>query len=112
LTPCGIIIHSSNIGISKIAWELSGKELYDGFRAFGLAQKSGIDLSKELKGRIKAPYLLDYPTYSANSAINKMVQIRFIIFITPPVDSCCFVFNCNTKLDRVQQLIKAPKVQQ
>jgi hypothetical protein len=47
-----------------------------------------------------------------NSAINKMVQIRFIIFIIPPVYSCCFVFNCNTKLDRVQQLIKAPKVQQ
>ena len=78
LTPCGIIIHSSNIGISKIAWELSGKELYDGFRAFGLAQKSGIDSSKELKGRIKAPYLLDYPTYSANSAYGYGMFVNFI----------------------------------
>jgi len=41
LTPRGIIMHSSNIGIAKIAWKLSGKQLYDGFRAFGLDKKSG-----------------------------------------------------------------------
>jgi len=78
LTPRGIVIHSSNIGISKIAWRLSGKELYDGFRAFGLAQKSGIDLSKELEGRIKPPYLLDYPTYSANSAYGYGMFVNFM----------------------------------
>ena len=78
LTPRGIIIHSSNIGISKIAWRLSGKELYDGFRAFGLAQKSGIDLSKELRGKIKAPYLLDYPTYSANSSYGYGMYVNFM----------------------------------
>ncbi len=81
LTPRAIIIHSSNIGISKIAWQLSGKELYDGFRAFGLAQKSGIDLSKELKGKIKAPYLLDYPTYSANSAYGYGMYVNFMQLI-------------------------------
>ncbi len=43
-------MHSSNIGISKIAWRLSGRELHDGLRGFGLAQKSGVDLSKELAG--------------------------------------------------------------
>jgi cell division protein FtsI (penicillin-binding protein 3) len=78
LTPKGIIIYSSNIGISKIAWKLSGKELYDGFRSFGLAQKSGIDLSKELQGKIKAPYLLDYPTYSANSAYGYGMYTNFL----------------------------------
>jgi cell division protein FtsI (penicillin-binding protein 3) len=78
LTPKGIIIHSSNIGISKIAWRLSGKELYDGFRAFGLAQKSGIDLSKELEGKIKPPYMLDFPTYSANSAYGYGMYVNFM----------------------------------
>ena len=78
LTPRGVIIYSSNIGISKIAWELSGKELYDGYRAFGLAQKSGVDLSKELSGKIKAPYLLDYPTYSANSAYGYGMFVNFM----------------------------------
>jgi cell division protein FtsI (penicillin-binding protein 3) len=81
LTPRGIIIYSSNIGISKIAWQLSGKELYDGFRGFGLAQKSGIDLSKELEGKIKAPYLLDYPTYSANSAYGYGMYVNFMQLI-------------------------------
>jgi len=78
LTPKGIIIYSSNIGISKIAWRLSGKEIYDGFRDFGLSQKSGIDLSKELEGRIKAPYLLEYPTYSANSAYGYGMYANFM----------------------------------
>jgi cell division protein FtsI (penicillin-binding protein 3) len=78
LTPRGIIIYSSNIGISKIAWRLSGKELYDGFRRFGLAQKSGIDLSKELHGKIKASHLLDYPTYSASSAYGYGMSTNFM----------------------------------
>jgi len=78
LTPRDIIVHSSNIGISKIAWRLTGKELYDGFRAFGLAQKSGVDLSKELEGKIKAPYLLEYKTYSANSAYGYGMFVNFM----------------------------------
>jgi len=78
LTPRGIIMHSSNIGIAKIAWKLSGKQLYDGFRAFGLAQKSGVDLSKELKGKIRAPYNLDYKTYSANSAYGYGMYVNFM----------------------------------
>jgi len=78
LTPRNIVIYSSNIGISKIAWRLSGKELYDGLRGFGLAQKSGIDLSKELAGKIKAPYLLEYPTYSANSAYGYGMYTNFM----------------------------------
>ena len=68
LTPKGIIMHSSNIGISKIAWRLSGQELYDGWRKFGLAQPSGVDLSKELSGRIKEPYRLNHKVHAANMA--------------------------------------------
>ncbi len=78
LTPRDIIVHSSNIGIAKIAWKLTGKELYDGLRAFGLAQKSGVDLSTELKGKIKAPYLLEYPTYSANSSYGYGMFVNFM----------------------------------
>lgn len=66
LTPKGIIMYSSNIGISKIAWMLTGQELYDGWRNFGLSQRSGIDLSKELVGRIKSASQLDHKVHSAN----------------------------------------------
>jgi len=78
LSPRGIIIYSSNIGISKIAWRLSGQELYDGLQGFGLSQRSGIDLSKELEGRIKPAYLLDYPTYGANTAYGYSMFVNFM----------------------------------
>jgi len=81
LTPRGVIIYSSNIGISKIAWKLTGQELHDGLEQFGLSQRSGIDLSKELEGRIKPAYLLDYPTYSANTAYGYSMFVNFMQLI-------------------------------
>lgn len=78
LAPPGIIIYSSNIGIAKIAWKLSGKELYDGLRNFGLAQKSGIDLSKELEGRLKTPYQLEDATYSGNASYGYGMFVNFM----------------------------------
>ena len=78
LTPPEIVIYSSNIGIAKIAWNLSGKELYDGLRNFGLAQKSGIDLSKELEGRIIAPYLLEDTTYSGSTSYGYGMFVNFM----------------------------------
>jgi cell division protein FtsI (penicillin-binding protein 3) len=68
LRPKGIIMYSSNIGISKIAWKLTGRELYEGWKNFGLSQRSGIDLSKELTGRIKGASQLDHKVHAANTA--------------------------------------------
>jgi len=81
LTPKGIIMYSSNIGISKIAWRLTGQELYDGWRKFGLSRPSGIDLSKELAGRIKPPYLLNYKVHSANMAYGYGMLANFMQMI-------------------------------
>jgi len=81
LTPKGVIMYSSNIGIAKIAWSLTGKQLYDGWRKFGLSQPSGIDLSKELSGRIKAPYLLNYKVHSANTAYGYGMFANFMQMI-------------------------------
>jgi len=81
LTPKGIIMHSSNIGISKIAWRLKGQELYDGWRRFGLSLPSGIDLSKELAGKIKPAYLLNYKVHSANMAYGYGMLANFMQMI-------------------------------
>ncbi len=81
LTPKGIIMHSSNIGISKIAWRLSGQELYDGWKKFGLAKASGIDLSKELRGRIKSASQLNHKTHSANMAYGYGMFANFMQLI-------------------------------
>jgi len=81
LTPKGIIMHSSNIGISKIAWRLSGLELYNGWLNFGLSKRSGIDLSKELVGRIKPPYRLNYKVNKANTAYGYGMLATFMQLI-------------------------------
>ena len=81
LTPKGIIMYSSNIGIAKIAWRLSGQELYQGWKNFGLSVPSGIDLSKELGGRIKAPYLLNYKVHAANTAYGYGLLANFMQLI-------------------------------
>ena len=53
LSAQDIIIHSSNIGISQIAWKLGRKDFRDGLMRFGFGkQKSGIDIGKESLGRI------------------------------------------------------------
>jgi cell division protein FtsI (penicillin-binding protein 3) len=81
LTPKGIIMYSSNIGISKIAWRLSGEELHRGWKNFGLSIPSGIDLSKELGGRIKAPYLLKHKVHAANTAYGYGMLVNFMQLI-------------------------------
>ena len=63
-----IIVHSSNIGISQISWRLSGKAFREGLLKFGLSHKSGIDLSRDLPGRIKPLHLLNNTMHRANSA--------------------------------------------
>ena len=81
LTPKGIIMYSSNIGISKIAWRLSGQELFSGWKNFGLATRSGIDLSKELIGRIKPSHLLNHKVHSANTAYGYGMLANFMQLI-------------------------------
>jgi cell division protein FtsI (penicillin-binding protein 3) len=81
LTPKGILMHSSNIGIAKIAWKLTGQELHDGWLKFGLSKASGIDLSKELVGKIKPAYLLNYKVHSANMAYGYGMLANFMQMI-------------------------------
>ncbi|CAA6815678.1 MAG: Cell division protein FtsI [Peptidoglycan synthetase] (EC [uncultured Sulfurovum sp.] len=78
LTPKGILMYSSNIGIAKIAWKLSGQELYDGFKRFGLAELSGIDLSKELRGEIKSAYRFKHKVHAANTAYGYGMLANFM----------------------------------
>ncbi len=78
LTATDIIVHSSNIGISQISWLLSGKEFHDGLRAFGLGEPSGIDLPRELPGRIKSIQLLKHKSHRANQSYGYGMQATFI----------------------------------
>jgi len=52
LTATDIIVHSSNVGIAKIAWRIGGTDHHNGLKRFGFGQPTGIDLSRELHGQI------------------------------------------------------------
>jgi len=56
LTLKDIVKYSSNIGTLVIANRLSGSQFYNGFREFGLSQKTGIDLPYEKRGVIHKLY--------------------------------------------------------
>jgi len=77
LTATDIIVHSSNVGISQIAWRLSGGQFHDGLSAFGLGQPTGIDLSRELHGKIKSAKLLGRKVHSANQAYGYGMTVTF-----------------------------------
>ena len=81
LTPKGIIMYSSNIGISKIAWMLTPQELYKGWKKFGLSKKSGVDLSRELSGHIKLPDQLKHKLHSATMAYGYGMHANFMQMI-------------------------------
>ncbi|MEA3552775.1 MAG: penicillin-binding protein 2 [Campylobacterota bacterium] len=56
LTLQDIFIYSSNIGTAIIANRLSAEQFYNGYKAFGLSEKTGIDLPYEKKGLIHKLY--------------------------------------------------------
>ncbi len=47
-----ILMHSSNIGMAKIALKMGQKKLYDGLKLFGFSSKTGIDLPGEAPGLV------------------------------------------------------------
>jgi len=77
LYPKGIIMYSSNIGISKIAWNLTGKAFHDGLLGFGLGQASGIDLSLDKVGKMRTPSELNHKIFSATTAFGYGMNATF-----------------------------------
>ena len=63
-----IIVHSSNIGTSQISWRLTGQEFREGLLKFGIAKKTGIDLSRDLPGSLKSVKILNHKMHRANSS--------------------------------------------
>ena len=77
LTATDIIVHSSNVGISQISWMLTGEEFRTGLLKFGLSQKSGIDLSRDLPGKIKSLRLLKNKLHRANQSYGYGMHATF-----------------------------------
>jgi len=56
MTLTHAIVHSSNIVIGKLAYDLGPYTLYNSFKKFGLGEKTGIDLPGEQYGILPNPY--------------------------------------------------------
>ena len=55
LSFADVIMHSSNIGVAKAAQRLTPDELYRYARAFGIGQRTGIDVPGEVNGLLHPP---------------------------------------------------------
>jgi len=77
LNVTDIVVHSSNVGTSQIAWRLSGKEFRDGLLKFGVAKPSGTDLSRDLPGSLKPVYKLNHELHRANTSYGYGMMITF-----------------------------------
>jgi len=77
LTTTDIIVHSSNVGISQVSWRLTGKQFREGLLNFGIAKPSGLDLSRDLPGKLKPQHLLDNKMHRANSAYGYGMLVTF-----------------------------------
>jgi cell division protein FtsI/penicillin-binding protein 2 len=56
LSVHGILQHSSNIGVAKLALQLGETRLYEYIRRYGFGQKTGIPLSGEIPGLVNPPH--------------------------------------------------------
>ncbi len=70
-----IIVHSSNIGTSQISWRLTGQEFREGLLQFGIAKKTGIDLSRDLPGSLKSVKKLNHKMHRANSSFGYGIMV-------------------------------------
>jgi cell division protein FtsI (penicillin-binding protein 3) len=78
LSVTDIVAHSSNIGTSQISWTLTGREFREGLLRFGIAQKTGIDLSRDLPGSLKPISILNNQMHRANSSFGYGMMVTFM----------------------------------
>ncbi len=76
LTVSEILAYSSNIGSTKIAFDLGSEALQKALIDFGFGQKSGIDLPGDAKGQMQAlpwrPHLLSNISFGHGIAVTAM----------------------------------------
>ena len=78
LSAENIIVKSSNIGISQIAWMLEGDDFRNGLLKFGLgSKKSGIDIGREAKGQIYDAKRLRAKVNKATTAYGYGIKATF-----------------------------------
>ncbi len=77
LSAENIVVHSSNVGMAKLAQKLDEIDFYQGLIEFGFSRKSGIDISDELGGSIPNIHQLRHSTYKATASYGYGMKVNF-----------------------------------
>jgi cell division protein FtsI (penicillin-binding protein 3) len=78
LTPRDIVVHSSNIGISKLVLRLNGTTFYDWLVRFGFNSPTGVDLPYEKAGVLLPAEKYQAPIYRTTAAYGYGLKVSFI----------------------------------
>jgi len=85
-----IIIHSSNIGIAKLAQKLDAIDYYQGLKEFGFGEKTQLELPYEKSGRIPELTKFSKSVFKASASYGYGISTNFIQLL-----SSYNVFNNN-----------------
>ncbi len=77
LSAKNVIVHSSNVGMTELSTRANPLKIVDGFKRFGFAKKSGIDLSYELSGSIPEVVDLQNSVIMANISYGYRIRANF-----------------------------------
>jgi len=78
LSAENVIVYSSNIGIAQLAQRLNATQYYQGLQDFGFTHASGIDLSKEVRGKIPSIRQLGTVTYKASASYGYAIRTNLM----------------------------------
>ena len=73
-----VIVHSSNIGIAKLAQKLSGHEFHAGLKSFGFSEKSTPDLVYEKAGSLPRITQLNRKIYKATASYGYSIRANLM----------------------------------
>ncbi len=88
-----VIVFSSNVGIAQLAQRLDGIDFTDGFKKFGLTQRSGVDLPYEKAGTMPTTLQLNYDIWKATASYGYGIQTNLMQLV-----KAYNVFNNNGRI--------------
>lgn len=81
LSAENVIVHSSNIGIAKLAQKLSGFDFHNGLKKFGFSKQSTPDLIYEKAGSIPSALRLENEIYKATASYGYGMHVNLMQLI-------------------------------
>ena len=72
-----VIIESSNIGMAKLVQDFDSADYYNGLLKFGLSKRTGLEIGREVIGKINSPKELTRHIYRATSSYGYGMTVNF-----------------------------------